>query len=355
MIPFGIVGTGWRAEFFLRIARACPDHFRVTGLVTRDPERSAGLGDTFGVPLFTTSELLIDSSPPLFMVSSVPWDVNPQVVKHLAGLGMPVLSETPPATTVGEMVDLCSLVSDGAIIQVAEQYWAQPHHLARIRYVESGRLGKISQAQVSAAHGYHGISLMRRYLGIGFEEAEITASSFSSAIVKGRDRKGYPESESIVASSQLIAQFRFGEKLGVFDFSGDQYFSHIRNQRLLVRGEKGEIINGSAVYLRDHLTPVPVRFERRDTGHEGDLEGHHLKGIVVGEEWIYENPLAPGDLSDDEIAIGTCLIGMAECVAGGDPVYPLQEACQDRYLDILMHEAVETGETIRSERQVWVG
>ena len=29
------------------------------------------------------------------MVSSVPWDVNPQVVKHLAGLGMPVLSETP--------------------------------------------------------------------------------------------------------------------------------------------------------------------------------------------------------------------------------------------------------------------
>jgi predicted dehydrogenase len=354
MIAFGIVGTGWRAEFFLRIARACPDRFRVTGLVTRDPVRSAGIGETFGVPLYSSVETMIASERPLFMVSSVPWDVNPGVLKHLADLDIPVLSETPPATRVEEMVELCSLVENGATIQVAEQYWAQPHHLARIRFAQSGKLGEVSQVQVSAAHGYHGISLMRRYMGIGFDDAEITATEYSSPLVKGRDREGYPDAESITESSQLVAQFRFGDKLGVFDFAGDQYFSHIRNQRLLVRGERGEIINGSAVYLRDHTTPIPVEFKRRDTGHEGDLEGHHLKGIVVGEEWIYENPLAPGDLSDDEIAIGTCLIGMADHVEGGEPVYSLREACQDRYLDILMHEAAKTGETVRSERQGWV-
>jgi hypothetical protein len=194
---------------------------------------------------------------------------------------------------------------------------------------------------------------MRRYLGIGYEEAEISAVEFASQIVKGRDRTGYPDSECIVESKQLIARFQFGDRLGVFDFSGDQYFSHIRNQRLLVRGERGEIIDDKAVYLQDHTTPIPVTFQRRDTGHEGDLEGHYLKGIVAGEDWIYENPIAPGELSDDEIAIGTCLIKMAEHVDGREPVYSLQEACQDRYLDILMHEAAETGKIIRSERQPW--
>ena len=41
MINFGIVGTGWRSEFFLRIAAACPDKFRVVGLVTRDVARAS--------------------------------------------------------------------------------------------------------------------------------------------------------------------------------------------------------------------------------------------------------------------------------------------------------------------------
>ncbi len=37
---FAIVGAGWRAAFFLRIARALPGRFAVTGMVVRDPERA---------------------------------------------------------------------------------------------------------------------------------------------------------------------------------------------------------------------------------------------------------------------------------------------------------------------------
>ncbi|NOG51366.1 MAG: hypothetical protein HND48_19535 [Chloroflexi bacterium] len=32
----------------------------------------------------------------------------------------------------------------------------------------------------------------------------------------------------------------FGEKLGVLDFVGDQYWSPIRGHRVTVRGERGE-------------------------------------------------------------------------------------------------------------------
>lgn len=353
MTRFGIVGTGWRSMFYLRIAHACADRFTVTGIVTRDPQRAADAIRPFDLPFFTSSADLISETSPDFVVTSVPWNVNPGAIKELADLGMPVLSETPPATTVDEMVELWRLTQSGAKIQVAEQFWVQPHHAARIAFAHGGKLGRVSQAQVSVCHGYHGTSLIRRYLGVGFENAAITAKAVASPIVAGPGRGGPPDEETVAESKQTIAHLDFGDRFGVFDFTGDQYFSYIRGQRVCVRGERGEIIDSSAVYLRDHRTPVRVAFTRHEAGQNGNLEGSYLKGIQAGEEWVYENPLAPGRLSDEEIAIGTCLLGMGDYAAGGEPVYSLAEACQDRYLNICIDQAAESGDAVQTETQPW--
>ena len=352
MTSFGIVGTGWRSIFFLRVAQACPDQFQIAGIVTRNPDKAASLAHQYKAPLFTSLEALVETEP-AFVVASVPRTVNPGVLHQLADLNMPALSETPPAATVEEMRELYARVEQGAKIQVAEQYFLQPHHAARLAFAHGGKLGAINQAQVSAAHGYHGISLMRKYLGVMFENASITVHNFTSPIVKGPNRNGPPEEESIGDSAQTVAWFDFGDKFGVFDFNRDQYFSHIRNQRLLVRGERGEIINDTAVYLKDYLTPIEVKFSRQSAGQEGNLEGNHLKGIQAGEEWVYQNPLAPGELSDDEIAVGSCMLGMAEYANGGDSFYSLAEAYQDTYLDLLIQEASDSGGPISSETQPW--
>jgi predicted dehydrogenase len=353
MIPFGIVGTGWRSLFYLRVARACPERFGVVGMVTRSRERAVGLAQRFGVPLYSSVEELISAGRPQFVVTSVPWAVNPGLLARLAELGMPALSETPPATTLAELIEVWRLAERGATIEVAEQYWAQPHHAARIAFAHSGKLGRVSQAQISAAHGYHGISLLRRFLGIGFENATIAGRSFTTPLLEGPGRQGAPEQETVGDSTQAIASFDFGDRFGVFDFSGDQYFSPIRGQRLLVRGERGEIVNQGAVYMQDLHTPIQVRFTRHSAGPNGNLEGNYLKGIQAGEQWLYRNPLAPGELSDDEIAVGSCLLGMAEHLSGGPPCYALAEACQDRYLDICMQEALKSGQPVRSETQPW--
>lgn len=352
MIRFGIAGAGWRSQFYLRVARACPDRFQVTGLLVRDPEKARSLSEQFRVPVFGSFTDL-DHTKPSFVVTSVPLGANTGLLRQLAEAGVPALSETPPASTLEELVAVWRLAENGARIQVAEQYWAQPLHAARLALVNSGKIGRVSQAQVSSAHGYHGISLMRRYLGIGFESPTISARSFSSRIVQSRTREGFAKGEQVAWSPQIIAHFEFGDRLGVFDFCDDQYFSYIRAQRVLVRGDRGEIIDDHAVYLQDFQTPIQVAFARQSAGIDGNLEGHHLKGIQAGEEWVYRNPLAPGELSDDEIAVGTCLLRMGDYVNGGDSFYSLAEACQDRYLHLLMEEALKAGAPTVATGQPW--
>jgi len=357
--PFAIIGGGWRAEFYLRIAQAMPERLSLVGMVVRDAAKGQVLEQRFGLPTYRTlSELLTAqyAAPPAFVVTCVSWDANPGCMAEVVARGLPVLSETPPARSVQGLREVWSLVAGGADVQVAEQYIYQPHHAARLALVRMGLLGRVSQAQVSAAHGYHGLSLLRHLLGVSYEPVTIQARKFVSPLVAGPNRDGPPQEERLADSSQQIAWLDYGDKLGVFDFCGDQYFSWVRGQRLLVRGERGEIIDQTARYLLDYRTPVELSLVRSSAGPNGNLEGHHLKGILAGERWLYENPTAPARLSDDEIALGTVLLLMADHVTGeGEPPYPLALACQDHYLNILVEQAIATGERVSSEPQPWQG
>ena len=354
MIRFGVVGTGWRTRFFVRVAAMRPDLFEVAGVVTRDVERAREWAQPYDVPLYDSLDALL-ARKPLYVITSVPWHANPPLLRELVEKGMPALSETPPARSSAEMDALYQLVWQGAKIAVAEQYHLQPHHAARIKLARSGQLGTVTQAQVSVAHGYHGISLIRRLLGITFEDATITARRFVSPIVRSPDRSGMPDREEIVESEQIIAWIDFGDRLGVFDFTTDQYRSFIRKQRVLVRGDRGELINDRVVFLQDYLTPIQLDFLRHNAGEQGNLEGSFFKGIQLGAEWVYKNPFTPAPFYDEEIAVATCLVKMAKYVEGDEPFYSLAEACQDRYLHIMIEEAVNSGQPVTTTRQSWTG
>jgi Oxidoreductase family, NAD-binding Rossmann fold len=341
-IRFGLVGTGWRAEFFLRIAKMRPDLFQVAGLVGNTRSKTEALASRFSVPVFDDIKSLCSNGRPAFVVTSVTWAAAPQVLAELVGFNMPVLSETPPAPNTAALYDLWRSIGASAPVQIAEQYAFQPHHTARLNLVYSGRLGEVSQAQVSVAHGYHGINLMRRYLGVGAEACTITARRIGFAQVDGATRTGPPTQETSRQITQTLAWFDWGSRLGVFDFT-DQYFSYIRDQRLLVRGSRGELFNDSAVYLKDHVTPIRVYFERHEGGAQGNLEGKYLKGIQCGEDWLYRNLYAPATMSDDEIAIATCLSLMGDYATTGQPFYGLAEACEETYLSFLLDKAVAEG------------
>ena len=336
-ITFAVIGaSGWRAQFFLRIARELPDRFRATGLMSRDAATADELEREWNVAACSDVDELLRERPQ-FVVISVPWPASPGLLTELSARQMPVLAETPPAPDIEGLTALHELTRNGARIQVAEQLQFRPLHAARIALARTSRLGRVSQAQVAVAHGYHGVNLLRRYLDIDFENVTISARGFESPIIKGAGRQGPPQEEQIVGASQTLATFDWGDRLGVFDFTGAQYFGSIRASRTLVRGQRGEITDKTLRVLTDFQTPVAMELVRRDAGQEDDLRPLHHEGITLGDEWIYRNPFAPARLSDDEIAVATCLQKMSEYVEGGPEFYGLAEASQDHYLSILMN------------------
>ena len=47
MINYVIIGGGWRAEFYLRIAKAIPEKFNVSAICVRNPERRQYIAEKF--------------------------------------------------------------------------------------------------------------------------------------------------------------------------------------------------------------------------------------------------------------------------------------------------------------------
>lgn len=352
-LSIAIIGGGWRAEFYLRIAQALPEKFNIQAMVVRNEEKGAIAEQQWGIRTYRTLEDMAEKVDIDFAVVSVPRSASPAVIIELAQRGIPILAETPPAADLDSLIRLHQALPKDAKVQVAEQYLYQPMHAARIALARSGKLGEVYHAQVSAAHDYHGISLIRQLLNIGYEDAVISGQRFAAPIVDGPGRQGDPAEEKLVESMQTLVTLRFGNKLAVYDFTREQYFSWIRRSRLLVRGSHGEIVDQAAAYLSDYQTPVYTELRRIDTGHNGNLEGYYHRGIVAGEEWLYTNPFKGARLSDDELAIATSLLRMGLYVQGGSSFYSLAEASQDYYLGLMMERAVASGETVVTERQLW--
>ena len=107
MTTFVVIGAGWRAEMFWRLAEAVPG-LDCLGAVVRSPR---------DLPVPALSSL--DEVRPDFVVTAVPWDTNPGVVVDAVERGLPVLSETPPAPDADGLRALWDTVGGTGLVQVA--------------------------------------------------------------------------------------------------------------------------------------------------------------------------------------------------------------------------------------------
>lgn len=348
-IRFGLVGGGWRAEFFTRIARELPEKFSLAGVVQRDFAKAQAFGAKWGAPAFETCAGLKDAGVDFVIVSVKP-EAHLRILTELHALGLAVLCETPAALDLETMIAIWRLVEQGFKLHIAEQYIFQPIHAARLKLIADGALGQVSSTRVSVAHGYHGVSLMRHFLGIGFEDATIRGKSFAARGLEGPSRFGWPEGERMVTINQLLGEFDFGDRLGLFDFTDVQYRSPVHSHHVVVRGDRGELSDLELRVMPTYGQPVTRQITRSESGRYSDLYGYALKSLSCGDAVVWTNPFPGARLMDDEIAIAVAMEKMA-----GEGPYPYALGAQDQYLALLMAQAAKTGETLKSTRQPWAG
>lgn len=338
-VRFAVVGSGWRAEFFFRIAAARPDRFVIPGVLVRRDAEVDRVASEHGLAAVTNPER-IDELEPDFVVVSTSAASNADVCEQLTRQGHAVLLETPAGVDDAQFDRLGALAATGARVQVAEQYQFQPLLAARLAIIRSGRLGPITSARISVAHEYHGVALLRAALGVAVGPFSVKGHVHHSSIRRGPDRAGPPDVDELVPSTEVVATIDFDGRLGVYDWTDDQYFSWIRTLRFVVRGERGEIDGDTVRYLDDSGDPVEQSLHRWDTGLVGNLEPPGHRGYLLGNEWVYRNPFPTMRWSDDEIALATVLDKMAAYVAHGTEFYPLAEGVHDARVAAAIRAAI---------------
>lgn len=349
----GFLGSGFRARTMLRVVAALPEWFEVAGVAARNAGDRSLLASR-GFPVFPTlDELLHDAAPDFVVLTLHAGDAQP-VLHRLAEAGVPALTETPAAGSVDELLALQRLVDAGACIQVAEQYHLEPLVAAQLGVAASGRLGGVTDAHVSVAHDYHGLSVLRRALGVTFEEPLVTARRDARSVLPSPSRYDDPADLTPGDTVRTQAWFDFGDRLGVYDFDDVQYRSWVRSPSLLVRGPLGELRDDVVRWVADDAQPRVARLERLAAGGAGNHEGLFLRGYTLDGDLVHRNPFRPARLADEELSIAALFARMgAHLLAGAPAPYGVAEAAQDQYLTLAMRESAARGEPVRAVRQPW--
>jgi predicted dehydrogenase len=350
-----IVGTGWRARHFVRLAGLQPDRVRVAGLVVRDPATAPAAADRWRVPVFGSLEDLAAASRPDLVVTAVPWPVTPDVTRRAVALGLPVLAETPPAPDLDGLRALWADVGASGLVQVAEQYPRMPTHAARLAVARGGRIGEVTSVQVSSTHGYHAVALIRAFLGVGFGTATVSARAFTAPLVDPLVRDAWTDDDEPKPADTVLATLDFGGRMGVYDFTANQWHNQLRARRLVVRGSHGEIADDAVVRLAGPRTILRTPLVRRQTGYDLDLDGFDTDHLSLGDDVLWRNPFPGLRLNDDEIAMTDLLLAAVTWARGeGEPPYPLAEGCQDHQLALAIDASVEAGgEPVSTTVEPW--
>jgi hypothetical protein len=354
-IRFGLIGSGWRAEFYMRIAKAIPDIFELTDVLIRDEEKGLEFQKIHQVSVVRTIEQM-EIKQPDYIVLAVKRGFLPDYLTALFVKNIPVLCETPPGEN---QVSLHSLWENKqkykARIQVAEQYFAQHLYAAWYEVVNSGKLGEVENINISSLHGYHGASIIRRFLNVGYENLRIYGKRYQFLVTETYGREGMDFDGNVFRCNRdrLTMEFENG-KIAFFDFSDPaQYHSFIRTRQLTVQGVRGEIDDLTIRYLSNHNIPIVQQLNRIDLGIYNNQEWSH-SGIMLGEDFLYKNPFPNARLNDDEIAVATCMLKMGEYLETGTQFYSLEDALQDMYICLKMEEALtKPNQEILTDTQIW--
>lgn len=359
-----IIGTAKRSAYMYGpILRGLPADVELVSVWGRSEGSAQELGDLLGVPWYTDLETLIKETAPVIGIVSVAYAANGVVGRLAVEHGLHVLLETPIAHDLGEADAIIRIAAEqGLKIEVAEQFHRRPLEQLKLKLIASGLFGNVYVSfNDYAGHGYHGISVMRSYLGFDARPVRVTGA------VHGYDLAPYwstldhafgPHRET---QEHGLVAFEGGQ-LGIFHWTDVGYDSPLRwwrSSRFMA--EKGMGITvGVGLDVEERLSllapggkgprfiTVERQWERVDGGALMAMVAHTGDPELPTVTW--ENPFAPAvagqgvQWHDDEIGVAGCLMSLVNAVrTGSDPTYGPHQARLDQELILAIRRSAELG------------
>ena len=290
--------------FYMRIAEAIPDLLSIVSVYTHSPERAAELRGK-GIPAVSSVTDALSAEHD-FAVVSAGREGFMDLMRKLSALGENILSETSfHALTESERDEIEKM--RGA---VAEQYMLTPLYASVSAAL--GMIGHPDQLMLSGLHNHHAAAVARSILGLGTDMPdEIRTLDFPSSIVRTGSRSGLCLSGEKEEYTRKLRILRFGDRLFINDFSGNQYHSYLYGKRIEVRGNLGVITENGVSITGEGGYPCFIPFVFHRDSAMGNI-GMTLSHVTLGERTVFRNRFYPAPLNDDEIAIAEIISRMRD-------------------------------------------
>lgn len=343
--------------YYVRIAKALPQHFEMCMMLCRTAEKARYMHETYQIPTTVNETDIIDTKPDFIVIAAYKNDNLSLSLKWIER-GFHVIQETPASTDLSGIEKLRNTPGAETKLIIAEQYRFDPYHSAIRKLLERNLIGEPQYLYLSAAHDYHAASLMRFFLNLCADEGfSINADEFTFLSAETRNRYEEFKDGRTAEKKRTIARFSFDcAKVCLYDFDSDQYRSPLRSSHLKIQGVKGEISDRSIAWMdEDHIIHhetlnIETETVRTDSPNPNLAGFDEIREISFGSETLYTPPFGLCGLSADETAVAILLKKTDEYVRGmARHPYPLKDALADSLTAIRMRQAAQTHETIRCD------
>ena len=362
-IGVAIIGTGNRSFAFYGPVIKRLQGVQLVSVWGRSRDSAQRLGESLDVPSYTDLDQLIRETSPQIGVVSVNYGANGQVGLMAVEHGLHVLLETPIAHKLSEADAIIEAARQRNLkIEIAEQFYRRPLEQIKLALIASGLFGRVHTSfNDFAGHGYHGISVMRSYLGFDARPVQVVGAvrDYPLEAYYSRLAGNYvPRNET---QEHGIIEFDDG-RLGIFHWTSVAYDSPIRwwrSSRFLA--EKGMGITvGVGLDVEEKLAllapggeaprfiTLERRWERNDGGaleaiiaHTGDPD---LPIIRWDNPFLLPEKGHSPQWHDDEIGVAGCIMSIVNAVHNNtEPSYGALQGRLDQELILAIRQSSAQG------------
>ncbi len=286
-INVAIIGTGRRVlNLYLPVIQSIKE-VSLIGLCGKNHLKTEGIARNLKVKSYKDFSEVINDRKVDFVIIAVSWTENKNLYLELAATEIPALIETPLGKNFSEANEVFNALSQRtAYTDVAEQYHQRPIEQLKQILIRSDLFGEIFYAfSDGAGHEYHGISLLRSYLGFDLELKKATGIQ--------KDIPCFPHvtHQNIFFPGERIqhALFEFDSgATAAYHWSWLSYESPIRSRRLAgFHGIRGVCFGEDCLVFEDTKKKASRVFFKRKTRV---VEGVEVLSEIVA--FLEDKPIA---------------------------------------------------------------